>query len=296
MSIEVKIIGSSSGVIPVSDGLSFEDVCIQCCRDLEIPPLVRHLFALRNTSTLLFANPSDLVSAGNEQYELRLRYWPSMANIDHTSIGPQALNYLYQQVYADFSEGKIAAFYHKSLQRVALGLAVTAMYCYMEDNRSLQVSFNDVVTNYKKFVPKVVRHNANLKYSIDPIKKNLRQVMLNPPGEILYCKKSFLKQVALSAPEYLSEKYEVKVEAPKKTDSSQNGSDRSLDKARKLEEELVDYELVIQPLGENPGIKLESKKKTVSFELHNQVISCKVFLYYSPYSMCALSKRYVSYQ
>lgn len=284
MSIEVKIIGSSSGVLPVTDGLSFEDVCIQCCRDLEIPPLVRHLFALRNRNTLLYANPADLVTAGYHQYELRLRFWPSVANIDHTVIGPQALNYLYAQVSADFSEGKIIAFNQKSLQSVALGLAVTAMYCYMEDNRSLcNPSLVDVVANYKKFVPKVVRHNSNLKYSIDPLKKHLKHVMQNPPGETLFCKEYFLKEIAQSAPDYIAEKYSVKVEAQKKTSSSHNGSDLSLEKP-KPEEELVDYELVIQPLGENPGIKLQSKKKTVSSS-H----TCSRSLIHNAFSLTACS-------
>lgn len=263
MSIEVKIIGSSTGVIPVTDGLSFEDVCIQCCRDLSIPPLVRHLFALRNRDTLSFANPADLVAAGNEQYELRLRFWPSVANIGHRSIGPQALNYLYAQVSADFVEGKISAFNQKILQSIALGLAVTAMYCYMEDHH---VSYNDVLANYKKFVPKVVRNNANIRYSMDPLKKHLKQVMLNPPGETLFCKEYFLKEIAQSASDYLSEKYPVKLEVPKRSESNHSGSNQSIERSLTLEEkeELIDYELIIQPLGENPGIKLQSKKKTVS--------------------------------
>ena len=243
MSIVVKIIGSSTpGVIPIEDGLSFEDVCIQCCRDLEIFPASRHLFALRNVNTKLYASPSDLLQGGDEPYELRLRFWPSLINI--SKIGHNALHYLYRQVCEEFVEEKISALNYKNNQSVALGLAVTAMYCHMKD---FNVRINDVLTNYRKFVPKTVRRNSNLKYSTESLKNRLSQLVHNPPGETWFCKQEFLKTVALTASDYAIEKYLVKVEKG---------------------EELIEFELIIQPMNvDQPGVKLQSiKKKIVSFK------------------------------
>jgi Janus kinase 2 len=241
MSIVVKIIGSSPGIIPIDDGLSFEDVCTQCCRDLDICPVSRNLFALRNETTKLYVNPSDLLK-NDDSFELRLRFWPSLANLSR--IGTKALNYFYRQVCEEFVEGKITAFNNKTNQSVALGLAITAMYCHMKDNG---VKMSDVLTNYKKFVPKMVRRNSNLKYSTESLKTRLNQVVQNPPGETWFFKQQFLKTVAQTATDYSVEKYPVKVEEG---------------------DELVEFDLIIQPMSsENPGVKMQSiKKKIVSFK------------------------------
>ena len=240
MSVSVKIVSSSSpSIFPISDGMSFEDVCIHCCRDLKILPAIRHLFAVRNEETLLFEAPSDLVQAKTkDRYELRLRFWPAPANL--SSIGTEALNYLYVQACNDFVEGRITTFNNKSLQSVALGLSVTAMYCHMQDCR---MPMNDVLTNYKRFVPKIVRKNANLHLSVESLKKNLKQVRANPPGETWLCKEQFLRLIIQTAPEYPTERYPVKMDD---------------------EEDLVEFDLIIQPL--NPdyrGVKLQSVKKKI---------------------------------
>lgn len=238
MSIVVKIIGSTPGIIPINDGLSFEDVCTQCCRDLEISPASRYLFALRNETTKLYVNPSDLLEAGNDSYELRLRFWPALINL--SKIGTKALNYFYRQVCEEFVDGQITAFNNKANQSVALGLAVTAMYCHMKDYGG---KMSEVLTNYKKFVPKMVRRNSNLKYSTESLKTRLNQVVLNPPGETWFFKQQFLKTVAQTAPDYLVEKYPVKVEEG---------------------EELIEFDLIIQPMSsENPGVKMQSVKKKI---------------------------------
>lgn len=239
MSLVVKIIGSSQpGIIPIEDGLSFEDVCTQCCRDLEILPAARHLFALRNESSQLYANPSDLLEASDDSYELRLRFWPSLANLSR--IGPKALNYFYRQVCDEFVDGQIIAFNNKSNQSIALGLAVTAMYCHMKDYGT---RMNDVLTNYKRFVPRMVRRNSNLKYSTESLKTRLSQVVQNPPGETWFCKQQFLKTVALTANEYPVERYPVRIEEG---------------------EELIEFELIIQPMSvENPGVKMQSIRKKI---------------------------------
>ena len=239
MSIVVKLIGSPQpGIIPVEDGLSFEDVCTQCCRDLEILPASRHLFALRKQSSQLYANPSDLLEADDDPYELRVRFWPSLANFSR--IGPKALNYFYRQVCDEFVEGKIPAFNNKINQSIALGLAVTAMYCHMKDDGA---KMNDVLTNYKRFVPKMVRRNSNLKYSTESLKTGLSKVVQNPPGETWFCKQQFLKTIAQTATDYPIEKYPVRVEEG---------------------EELIEFELIIQPMSvEQPGVKMQSLKKKI---------------------------------
>lgn len=238
MSIVVKIIGNATpSVIPIEDGLSFEDVCTQFCRDLEIFPASRHLFALRNEKSKLYANPSDLLSNGDDPYEFRLRFWPSLANLP--KIGTKALNYFYRQVCEEFVDGYITALNNKTNQSVALGLSVTAMYCYMKDNNS---KLNDVLANYKKFVPKLVRHNSNLKYSTDSLKARLNQVVQNPP-EIWFCKQEFLRIITQTANDYPIEKYLVKVEEGV---------------------ELIEFELIIQPMSiEHPGVKMQSVKKKI---------------------------------
>lgn len=239
MSITVEVIGSlQPGIIPIVDGLSFEDVCIQCCRDLGILPASRHLFAIWNVNSNLYASPSDLLQASDAQYELRLRFWPSIANM--SAIGSKALNYFYQQVCEDFVEGKITILNNRTHQKVALGLAITAMYCHMKDHNA---KMTDVLVNYKKFVPKMVRRNSNLKYSTESLKTGLNQVVQNPPGETWFCKQQFLRKVAQIATDYPVERYPVRVEEG---------------------EELLDFDLIIQPMSaEQPGVKLQSIKKKI---------------------------------
>lgn len=100
-SVAIKIINSAASPIviqpsedPSDDCLLFEDAVIRCCRELNIPPAVRHLFGLRIEGSNLYTSLSDLLHPGN--YELRLRFWPSLGNL--SQIGQEALNYLYFQV------------------------------------------------------------------------------------------------------------------------------------------------------------------------------------------------------
>lgn len=248
MSIVIKIIGSATpGIIPIEDGLSFEDVCTQCCRDLDILPASRHLFALRNENSKFYANPSDLLNNSEDPYEFRLRFWPALTNLSR--IGSKALNYFYRQVCDEFVEGYITAFNSKTNQSVALGLSVTAMYCHMKD---FNAKLNDVLTNYKKFVPKMVRRNSNLKYSTESLKTRLNQVVQNPPGEVWFCKQEFLKIIAITAADYPVEKYPVRVEEG---------------------EELIEYDLIIQPMSmEHPGVKMNSIRKKI-VTLHSYINS-----------------------
>ena len=223
-------------VLPNEDCLLFEDAVIQSCRDRHILPAARHLFALKNQKTGLYMSPSDLLCPG--VYELRLRFWPSLPNF--CLIGSSSLNYFYDQVCLDFVEGRIPALHHSNVQSIALGLSATAMHCHMHDRRA---SMNDTLSNYKRFVPKPVRKNANLRYSQEPLKKLLKEWSVNPPGDVWFCKEQFLKVVSQTAPDYPIEKYSVIVE---------EGPER------------LEYDLVIQPMNPDfPGIKLQPVRKKI---------------------------------
>ena len=127
-----------------------------------------------------------------------------------------------------------------SVQDIALGLSVTAMHCHVQDRRG---TASETLSNYRKFVPKLVRKNANLRYSVESLRTRLRDLSNNPPGDVTFCKDHFLQVIAMKAPDYLSETYSVKIE---------EGQDR------------LEFDLIIQPLHpECPGITLHSLRKKI---------------------------------
>jgi hypothetical protein len=189
MSVEISFIESLPLTIQITEGLTIEDVCFQCCRWLQISPLARHLFALQIYESNYYVSPSDVLEHKHtvEKFNFRCRFWPSAENL--SKIGTKALNYLFSQVKTDFVQGKIPAFNTKSSE--ALGLGVTAMYCYMQDHGA---EINFVLNNYMKFLPKVVCKNCHLSVTQKPLKKKLKHVVDNPP-ELWLCKKEFLRTV-----------------------------------------------------------------------------------------------------
>ena len=260
MSLTIHIVGSPLFILDTSECLTSEDVCVQICQDLNIIPAASHLFGLRyiKNDLLLFTSPSEVLSESNcTSYDFRMRYLPSITNL--SCIGSSALNYIYSQVKNDFVCGKVLAFNSKRLQDEALGLGVTAMYCQMQDSCS---SLKDVVKDYKSFLPKTVIKNSGLLMTSDCLKKNLRKVAMNPPGEVSFCKKMFVEEVAKRASEYFSESYPVKVEH--RTDQVT----------------FEVYDLVIQPLASKDlvaGLHLQSRKKTF-VSLHYIFIVCTLIL------------------
>ena len=246
MSVTICIIDQPSLVLNTSEALTCEDACLQVCENLNIVPAASPLFGLRysNNNSHLFASPSDLLSQLDcAIYDFRLRFLPALGKL--SLIGSSALDYVYRQVKNDFVEGKVKAFDAKQLQDEALGLAVTAMYCQMQASRS---PLKDILKNYKHFLPKTVLKNSGLLITSDCLKKNLKSVASNPPGEVWLCKKLFVEEVAKRDGEYFSELYPVKVE--------QLMDDESVS--------FTEYDLVIQPVtSENmlAGLKLQARKK-----------------------------------
>jgi len=263
MSVTIHIIDSPSLILDSNECWTSEDACLKICQNLQIIPAASNLFGLRYTKndSLLFTSPSDLLSESDSStYDFRMRYLPSPGKLSH--IGPSALNYIYCQVKNDFVDGKVLAFNAKSLQDEALGLGVTAMYCQMKDSGS---SLKDVLKNYKHFLPKTVLKNSGLLMTSDCLKKNLRNVAANPPGEVWLCKKLFVEEVAKRGGGYFSESYLVK---------SEYGADLV---------GLVEYDLVIQPVATKDlfaGLHLQSRKKSLVSLLHASNINCFNILIY----------------
>ena len=242
MFVEVYLIDGSSLRLPVTEGLTVEDICIHCCRVVGVCPVAQHLFALRKEDCELFCSPSEIVAQNTyHKYSFRVRFWPAVCNFSR--IGTVALNYLYDQVRKDYVSGKIVEFEKQVLQSEALGLGVTAMYCHMKDNK---MSMDSVLDLYKRFLPKAVRKNCHLTASTNSLRKSLKEVIMNPP-EVLECKQMFLKKIAGTT--YTRESYSVHV-------VEQTG-------------EVSEHQLIIQPMDKHyPGLRLRSlkKKSAVGYE------------------------------
>ena len=246
MSVTIHIIGAPSLILDTSKFLTAEDACLEICQNLKIIPAASHLFGLRylKNELFLFLSPSDLFSeSGCTSYDFRMRYLPSLTNLSY--VDSSALNYIYYQVRNDFIDGKMLALNATRLQGEALGLGVTAMYCQMQDSGC---SLKDVLKNYKHFLPKIVLKNSGLLMTTDCLKKNLKSVAANPPGDVWLCKKLFVEEVVKKNGEHFSESYPVKAEHA--TDESS----------------FIEYFLIVQPVATKDllaGSKnLQSRKKT----------------------------------
>lgn len=140
-------------IIPIrSSTLTAEELCIILCKKYKIPPLTRTLFALRVKGRDYFLKDNAKVLSSTRDYELRIRFkvprLELLITLDETTY-----DYYFLQARSDVYENRIPEIKYPEHKKEMLGLGIADMTrATAEEN----LSVNDVVREYKKYIPKVI--------------------------------------------------------------------------------------------------------------------------------------------
>ncbi|XP_076165135.1 tyrosine-protein kinase hopscotch isoform X1 [Ptiloglossa arizonensis] len=186
----------------VNYGQTIEDLCIKVCKTLEIGPVARHLFALRNHYTKLwYPVAHHLESKDKNKFDFRLRFKPSSLR-RLKLIDANAYDYYFQQARSDIMDNKVPDIVYERHKQELIGLGVSDMYRVMLEKR---VPRETVESEYRKYIPKecIKRHAFFIK---KPIHIALRKIS---GYDANYVKEQYLKQFECMAPNYPYEEYEA---------------------------------------------------------------------------------------
>ncbi|XP_014296943.1 tyrosine-protein kinase hopscotch [Microplitis demolitor] len=179
-----------------------EDICIAVCKQIDIGPVARHLFALRNKSTRLWFPPGYKLGPQEKcKIEFRLRFKPtSLQRLK--SIDSNAYDYYFHQARCDVLENKVPDIVYEKHKSELIGLGVSDMYRVMVEK---QVPREIVESDYKKYIPKecIKRHSFFIK---KPIHNALGRISGH---DATYVKKQYLNQFECMAPNYPYEEYKA---------------------------------------------------------------------------------------
>lgn len=200
--IEVYIVTESKFVlVPCTSNTYIEDVCIYLCKQCQIGPVARHLFALRVHGTKLFLPSCNKITDKYKKFDLRIRY--KVANIQKLKkIDIKAYDYYFHQVRNDVLDNNIPDIIYDKFKRELVGLGVADMYRVMLEK---DIARDIVESEYKKYIPKEVikRHSFFIK---KPIHDTLGKIKKSG-HDAWYVKAQYLTQFEVMAPEYLAEEY-----------------------------------------------------------------------------------------
>lgn len=190
-------------IIPIrSSTLTAEELCIILCKKYKIPPLTRTLFALRVKGRDYFLKDNAKVLSSTRDYELRIRFkvprLELLITLDETTY-----DYYFLQARSDVYENRIPEIKYPEHKKEMLGLGIADMTrATAEEN----LSVNDVVREYKKYIPKVIvrRHgHVAKKHAHDQLPK-----LCSVGHSVNYIKNLYLQQLYTMAPNYLAEEYD----------------------------------------------------------------------------------------
>ncbi|XP_043290064.1 tyrosine-protein kinase JAK2 isoform X2 [Venturia canescens] len=188
--------------VSFSSGWTTEDLCIKVCKQLEIGPAARHLFALRNRSTRLWFPPGYKMENDEKlKFEFRLRFKPSsLQRLKHIDI--KAYDYYFQQARSDVLDNKVPDIVYERHKRELIGLGVCDMYRIMLEK---DIPREIVESDYKKYIPKecIKRHSFFIK---KPIHNALARISGHDAS---YVKEQYLNQFESMAPNYPCEEYKA---------------------------------------------------------------------------------------
>ncbi|KAG7169408.1 Tyrosine-protein kinase hopscotch-like [Homarus americanus] len=148
--------GSPALILPQDSDETLEDVVVAAARVMQIGPLCRHLFGLRNTANALWIGLSRKISTlpENSALQFRLRFRASSLNRLKT-LDPSAFEYFFHQVRADFLASEISELIKNPED--GLGLVVTDILLSLLNNPGKKVGDIDL----KSFMPKELNGMAN---------------------------------------------------------------------------------------------------------------------------------------
>ncbi|KAH9642501.1 hypothetical protein HF086_008911 [Spodoptera exigua] len=192
----------SPNIIRCSSTMTAEELCIILCKKYKIPPLTRTLFALRVKGRDYFLKDNAKVLSSTRDYELRIRYkvprLELLITLDETTY-----DYYFLQARSDVYENRIPEIKYPEHKKEMLGLGIADMTRATAEEK---LSVNDVVRDYKKYIPKVIvrRHgHVAKKHAHDQLPK-----LCSVGHNVNYIKNLYLQQLYIMAPNYLAEEYD----------------------------------------------------------------------------------------
>lgn len=187
--------------LPYNSTTCIEDVCISLCKQTNIGPVARYLFALQIHGTKLFMPLNSKLSDKVKKFDFRIRY--KVANIEKLKrLDIKAYDYYFHQVRTDVLENNIPDIEYEKYKQELVGLGVADMYRVMLEK---DIARDIVESDYKKYIPKEVikRHSFFIK---KPIHATLGKIKKSG-HDAWYVKGEYLKQFEVMAPEYLAESF-----------------------------------------------------------------------------------------
>ncbi|XP_033312196.1 tyrosine-protein kinase hopscotch isoform X1 [Bombus bifarius] len=186
----------------ITYGQTIEDLCIKACKSLDIGPVARHLFTLRDHYTKLwYPSAYPLEMKDKNKYDFRLRFKPSsLHRLKQVDI--KAYDYYFQQARSDVMDNNVPDIVYERHKQELIGLGVSDMYRVMLEKK---ISRETVQAEYRKYIPKecIKRHAFFIK---KPIQNALRKIS---GYDANYVKEQYLKQFECMAPNYPYEEYEA---------------------------------------------------------------------------------------
>ncbi|XP_072942901.1 tyrosine-protein kinase hopscotch [Epargyreus clarus] len=223
-------------IIPCSSTYTAEELCIFLCKKHNIPPLTRTLFALRIKGTDYFLKDNSKVLSSSREYELRIRFKVPRLGLLIT-LDETTYDYYFQQARNDVNDNKIPEIKYPEHKQELLGLGIADMTRAIVEEK---LPLNDVVKNYKKYIPKVIvkKHGPfPKKYA-----HHYLPALCSAGHNVNHIKNLYLQQLYGLAPNYLAEEYDNVM--------WQNGAD------------VVPVRLIVAPFHPHqPGIRLYNTLK-----------------------------------
>lgn len=205
--LTINLYGDSAPLIlPQDSDQTVEDIVIAAARVLQINPLCRHLFGLRNTTNTLWVALSRKISSlpQNSILQFRLRF-RAYSRDRLKSLDPKAFEYFFHQVRADFLDSEIPELLKHPED--GLGLVVTDILLYLLNNPGKKVGDIDL----KGFLPKELNGMANRLN----VKRNAEKLVETcQKKDAGYVRERYLCKVEESQCSYGSEEYILQKDEP----------------------------------------------------------------------------------
>ncbi|XP_045617240.1 tyrosine-protein kinase hopscotch isoform X2 [Procambarus clarkii] len=198
--LTINLYGDSPPLIlPQDSDQTVEEVVIAAARVLQINPLCRHLFGLRNATSSLWVGLSRKISTLPQHSNLQFRLRFKAHSLERLkSLDPNAFEYFFHQVRADFLASEIPQLLKHPED--GLGLVVTDILLYLLNNPGKKVGDIDL----KSFIPKELNGIAN-RLNVKRNAEKLVETCLKK--DAAYVRERYLYKVEESQCSYGSEEY-----------------------------------------------------------------------------------------
>lgn len=197
--------------IPVAEGDTCEDLCLELCRRYEIGPVVQLLVGLRLHEERWFLPPSAQPQAG-KKYEFRVRF--KVPKLSHMKTLDRPLfNYYYCQLRHDLLQSKISEIEYEEYKNKILGYVVNDMYRKMVEDG---VSVTDLKRTYVDYIPRKINKEHSLfffNWARTKVFNSLNKICYKD-HDVDYVKSVYIDDIDNIAPGYLYEEYDGSIPYP----------------------------------------------------------------------------------